>query len=327
MVADSCERAPGQKDSRSITQPTIYDANGYLLDSKGITRILQNVPNFEVPTQTSFLAEQVDEHTFDVVWDSTFPSGATHSDRVKLTKCKNTSSRINHEDMTWDEFREFALAQDDRTIYRGQGRRWRLQTSFHKAGRADMVEYLDNEVPELERHVNAFSSHEYNYADDRQLGALLNLAQHHGYPTPLLDWTRSPYVAAFFAYENESLMKPNGKVSVFMFDEGSWSEMAGRSAPMRTPKLILRTLALPGHGNARVLPQQSVTMYSNADDIEWVVQTNERERGEFLKAISLPADLRSIALRDLSLMGITWGSLFPGLDGACKELRIRHFGD
>jgi hypothetical protein len=30
-------------------------------------------------------------------------------------------------------------------------------------------------------------------------------------------------------------------------------------------------------------------------------------------------------MRELSVMGITAGSLFPGLDGACEELKERFF--
>lgn len=101
--------------------------------------------------------------------------------------------------------------------------------------------------------------------------------------------------------------------------------MAGRSAQIRVPNFVVRTLELPGFGNSRVLPQQSITMYSNADNIEGIIKSNEQHAGQFIKAVSIPVSDRKAAMRDLSLMGITWGSMFPGFDGVCKQLRARHF--
>jgi len=49
--------------------------------------------------------------------------------------------------------------------------------------------------------------------------------RHHGFPSPLLDWTRSPYVATFFAFRKEG--DPNGRVAIFVYRETAGSGKVG----------------------------------------------------------------------------------------------------
>jgi len=80
--------------------------------------------------------------------------------------------------------------------------------------------------------------------------------------------------------------------------------------------------------NERMIPQQSVSALTNVDDIEAYLDEMAHKIGKgksYLSAIDLPLLQRSTVVDDLTHMGVTAGSLFPGLDGACEELKERHF--
>jgi hypothetical protein len=75
-----------------------------------------------------------------------------------------------------------------------------------------------------------------------------------------------------------------------------------------------------------MIPQQALSAITNIDDIETYIREKEQELCKpILQIIDLPWSERDVVMRELRLMGITAGSLFPGIDGACEELRERFF--
>ena len=230
----------------------------------------------------------------------------------------------------WKSFVRFITQLPHRKyIFRGQSSPRRLRTSFHRELRADLMRYMSIDIKTLHRHLSLRTSHIFDLTNPDQNGAFFNLAQHHGYPTPLLDWTYSPYVAAFFAYRslrNQSLESRLLNARIFMLDQEAWVRDKAQSlklSPTRPHFSLMEFIAID---NPRTIPQQSVSSVTNVDDIEGHIRVNEQFPGQYLKVLDLPRSQRTEVMPILSSMGVTAGSLFPGLDGACEELRERFFG-
>jgi hypothetical protein len=205
-----------------------------------------------------------------------------------------------------------------------------LRTAFHRNGRANVRRFSADDIPVLYRHLSSRTKHIFDLTVPDQLGAFVSLAQHHGYPTPLLDWTYSPFIAAFFSYRRRltehEIDGSDDKVRIFILDLNAWAtDTVQRPAfTIRGPHLSI--MRFPAINNDRLIPQQSVSTVTNLDDIESFIRYMEAQRQKtYLRVVDLPKSERAIVMRDLSVMGITAGSMMPGLDGACEELFEQNF--
>jgi hypothetical protein len=268
------------------------------------------------------------DHTLSLSWiTDTRISGNCTLPRSKADQ----PSELVPEEKEWESFKEHVNRLEGRRfLFRGQNKPWRMRTSFHRTGRADIIRFVNEDIQALHRHLSARTKHVFNLDIGNENGAFFNLVQHHGYPTPLLDWTYSPYVAAFFAYRSISKEKaaeaaPEEKVRILVLDEVQWKSDWRQIPSLMGADLNLSIQEFIAIENERMIPQQAASTLTNIDDVESYILSKESDGKRYLAAIDLPVKDRDKVVQELRYMGITAGSMFPGLDGACEELKERNF--
>lgn len=162
---------------------------------------------------------------------------------------------------------------------------------------------------EFLRHVPAYSSVDITHA-----WLVLSLAQHHGVPTRLLDWTTNPLVATYFAVEKSAT-----------YDAAIWA-VWGLQCEDRLPvspfDITQPMQVTPVVVSPRVQVQSSIfTVHLDRRDFREHLATDD----SVLKII-IPAGLRDRLRQQLEFLGITRASLFPDLDGLGTWLRFRAQG-
>lgn len=231
---------------------------------------------------------------------------------------------------TWSEFKATLSqtiylnepASRRRFLFRGHGNsEWQLAPSFDRA----FIDYIGGERDQLEDELIANFKKECE-ADNKYKDLLedevatLALAQHHGLPTRLLDWTESPYVAAFFAFQGHFQDAMFGRhlgetVAIWILNPRNyiWSEKRG-----------VRLISPASWDNERLRKQAgwftlSRTPFRNL--VEYVEQFKDAD--DALRTIIMPSSEAKVAIPDLDLMGVNHGNLFPDLEGRARSAVTR----
>ena len=234
--------------------------------------------------------------------------------------------------MAWEEFSKWALEAKKSNrdlVFRGQkDSTYRLTTLFHRQSRRELSRYVLEDVPVLQRHLTPLLNKKLSTEDAQEFGELLFLAQHHGFPTPLLDWSESPFVASYFAFQEVAKRpKIEGHARIFILDWLKWKTIGpGMVDTLVDPRPSFTPMYLQSRDNQRAFPQQALVTFSNVLRIENFIRYQEQRTGEnVLMIIDIPYTDRDKAMHELQIMGVTSASLFPGIDGVCKALKEQYF--
>ena len=229
-------------------------------------------------------------------------------------------------------------------VYRGvASKEWGLETSLKRLGPA----YLDVERPLMR-----------NFAKYAQPGEIpssalwfrLAVAQHHGLPTRLMDWTVSPRVATHFATFEEEHYDKDGAIwavdvvkaidylpaefqamlkveSAFLFSierrdrlASSLSDFDGLS---KKGEFVL--FFEPPSLDARIINQGAIMSVMPGADLDLRKFLVQRASANLYHRIIIPKELKWEIRDKLDQDNVTERMLFPGLDGLSRWLK-RYYG-
>jgi len=233
--------------------------------------------------------------------------------------------------------------QDSPLLFRGQGNScWQLSATLERKRERmvykDYYRIIDKikpqietlvgrdwpipSYPEVDRLVKKYE--EFNnilWAGDRPAYAYMAYPRHHGFPSPLLDWSRSPYAAAYFAFAN-ACKDTNGRVSIFVLCERNFKVSGNQMEVVYFFGPYVRT------DKRDVLQQSQYTVCLSFHD-QWRFESydpvfnQEHRQQAFCWKFTIPVTERLRVLALLDEHNLNAFSLFGSEESLMETLAIR----
>jgi hypothetical protein len=252
---------------------------------------------------------------------------------------------------SWEEFQEYTACFDDpsrkrwdEVWFRGQSdARWPLHTSLERRStKARAVSAYLNIMREIRPTVETFIGGQFSMPDPREMeeacrqydlfeyrlrdcATYMAYLRHGGFPSPLLDWTHSPYVAAYFAFHGA---RNDGDVAIYAYREQPESLKVGGSDSAQFVSIgpIIKT-------HKRHFRQQSrYTSCIKFEDGQWFFSPHDTVFGQkdhlnqdLLSKITIPARERLKVLRFCDNVNLNEFTLFDTEEAPLEMLAMREF--
>ena len=238
-------------------------------------------------------------------------------DSYKTTTVQSISDYLNYIEK---------LKHDGLTLFRGHRDDWPLLPKLGrkriKLGTKRNTPKLDEKEKELIQEFKRRSAAHIN-TQANNYWELLAIAQHHGLPTRLLDWTTNPLVALWFVVRNGKGVGRKKDYGVVWLYEAEKENIITETVGSNTPFNIEKTMVyIPSHISPRITAQGSVfTVHKYITLHDWFYRfENNRRETVKLHEIKLYADFFEELVVNLDRYGINEASMFPDLDGIARYI-------
>lgn len=220
-------------------------------------------------------------------------------------------------------------------LYRGQMEDWSLQPKLTRLVRENLFgdSFFDIEKRMFDKFLGYFRKRYPSYSN-YGYWELLAIGQHYGLPTRLLDWSRNPLVALWFAFEeNNELIRERIVWGLVADSDVIFTDLSNKESgdsrfikifepPKIEPRIIAQEAWLSIHRPK--MPSSNEQGDGIPSFGNYNIMNESFDFQHQLVKIKIPNN-RELILKELNDHGINKDSIYPDLEKLCKEIQDSEF--